>query len=286
MKKRANRALALVLCLALLAGAAVYAAEPVWGEKCLTDVDGQANTEFFEFSQNWRNNIDPGKQECWLPGETARFGFRGTGLRVYASVNTQEIGGVLTSLVNDRVTIRIDGGEEQLLRTAPGEYAVDIWGNTAVFEVTGLTQGYHEAVITCGTSTTQFTSFYFWSTQVADGAMVPRPVWGEVVRADLDGAANSSVFDFSEYWRNSIVPGAQECWLNGQNVRFSFKGHGAARSGADQHPGCDRRRGAGLLREQQCDDLDRRGRAAAAFSGGLFPALSGRRGSFPARRIV
>mgnify|MGYP004458182243 FL=1 len=226
MTKRANRALALMLCLALLAGAAVYAAEPVWSEKCLTDVDGQANTEFFEFSQNWRNNIDPGKQECWLPGETARFGFRGTGLRVYASVNTQEIGGVLTSLVNDRVTIRIDGGEEQLLRTAPGEYAVDISGNTAVFEVTGLAQGYHEAVITCGASTTQFTSFYFWSTQVADGAMVPRPVWGEVVRADLDGAANSSVFDFSEYWRNSIVPGAQECWLNGQNVRFSFKGTG------------------------------------------------------------
>ena len=206
------------------------------------DVDGAANEEYFKFesSVGWRNNITPGYQESFVPGDSATFKFNGTGLQVYAQANVQDLfnadgsfnasgDGTLDILTNNNVYISIDGGAKQQLESyitsvTPGSEAV-------VYEVTGLSAGDHTAVITTEqyTSPSVTNSFYLKGIKVYNGTATVLSNWTDEILAVDRNDTPSTAFAFTGISWNVFSDGItkyMQAGSAGGNVDFAFNGTG------------------------------------------------------------
>ncbi len=240
MKKRsALRVLALTLVAILMLGIMPVMAADQWTEyKVIADTATKApDTENFTWSSLWRvlnpSDVWTGDSyECWLNGEKVSFKFNGTGLKVNAFVNTQDVtgDGVLDSCVNNDVKISIDGGEALPLNMVAETTTI---AHQDVFEITGLTAGDHTAVITCGqySAPAISNSFYLNSVSILNGKMGHTSNWSVYKVLNSSQNPDTEKFDFSVNWRvlnpSDVWTGnSYECWLNGEKVSFKFNGTG------------------------------------------------------------
>ncbi len=221
-----------------------------WGEMVYADVNSAANTDYFSFKSTagWRNtNAAVGYQEAYTPGDSVSFGFNGRGVQIYAQVNVQDLfdaqgnyiasgDGTVDILTNNNVYISIDGAPKQQLSL--NNSSVTPGTDTVVYEVTGLADSYHDAVITVEqyTSPSVTNSFYFKGIKVANGEAVKQPQWSELYSADLTetdangySLPNTEYFKYSANWRDiNTVDDTYETWLPGETASFDFDGTGLA----------------------------------------------------------
>ena len=154
MKRALSLFIAVVMLIGTLAGITTVFAEEEW--TTVSAVSGTAlNTDFFEFytpSGEWTVSSARAKINGVF-GATASFSFKGSGLRVYATVNNQDSNkdGVVDAWHNNNnVVISIDGGAEVQMNMSSTTHLVK--NDVLVYEITGLADETHNVVIKNKTS--------------------------------------------------------------------------------------------------------------------------------------
>ncbi len=154
MKRALSLFIAVVMLIGTLAGITAVFAEEEW--TTVSAVSGTAlNTDFFEFytpSGEWTVSSARAKINGVF-GATASFSFKGSGLRVYATVNNQDSNkdGVVDAWHNNNnVVISIDGGAEVQMNMSSTTHLVK--NDVLVYEITGLADETHNVVIKNKTS--------------------------------------------------------------------------------------------------------------------------------------
>lgn len=171
--------------------------DAVWNKTNALKNDLSLNTEYFEYFGNWRNLSGTDTHaEAFITGDTASFRFNGTGLRVYADLNVQNIEGVLKTCNNNNVLISIDGSDFVQMDMLRDYHIV---GDELVYEVLDLAKGTHTATIKLGTSDPSVAlgnSFYLAGVSVCDGNVLKVGTWTDydTIYMGLYGSKEHDVF--------------------------------------------------------------------------------------------
>lgn len=198
-----------------------------WNRTNAVNNDFSLNSEYFEYFGNWRNLSGTDTHaEAFITGDTASFRFNGTGLRIYAELNVQNIEGVWKTYNNNNVMISIDGGDFVQMNMLRDYHIV---GDELIYEALDLAKGTHTAIIKLGEHDPSIAfgnSFYLAGVSVCNGNVLKVGTWTDCNTIYM-GEKNTTYFDFDGDWRiMPFSPDVVEAYIPGSSATVKFNGTG------------------------------------------------------------